>query len=86
MTKIEECYGNYFDFLFFLRFAHTDMILVVDNDNNLKANCPADVCGVGGFKSRFLLWFWACCYPDLFLLREEYRLGILPLREEEQGQ
>ncbi len=53
MTKIEECYGDFFDFLLFLCFAHTDMIFVVYNDDNLKANCPADVCGVAESKSDF---------------------------------
>lgn len=53
MAKFEECYGDFFDFLFFLCFAHTDMIFVVYNDDNLKANCPADICGVSVSESDF---------------------------------
>lgn len=57
MTKIEEGYGDFFEFLYFLCFAHKGMAFVVYNDDDLKANCPADVCGVECLKSYFILGF-----------------------------
>ncbi len=87
MTKIEECYANFFGFLNFLRFAHTSMIFVVYNYNELNANSPANVCRVGRFKSRFWLWFLGCFCPNLFLLPAEYLLRDLqPFQAEERGQ
>lgn len=40
MTKFLECYGNFFGFLFFLRFAHMDIAFVVNYNGGPESKMP----------------------------------------------